>query len=278
MLRIGIRAHDMGKYSLEDFSKLCELVKSKGGSSIQLALNKSFEGMENLTGKLTGGLGDFLGESLKSAKIDVAVLGSYINMANPDDSMMAKEIGKFKEHLRFSKKLGNTIVGTETGCYNMEYKYTPENDSQEAWDRFVETLKILVETAEKLGVVMGIEGVATHIVNTPKKMRKVLDLVESENLVVIFDPVNFLTEKNYQLQDEIVNESFQLFGDKIAVIHAKDYVIEDGKMRIVPATLGEFNYKLLIDILKDKKPKIDMLLENSTLETAEKVIKNLQNI
>ncbi|MGL4733434.1 MAG: sugar phosphate isomerase/epimerase family protein [Fusobacteriaceae bacterium] len=278
MLRIGIRAHDMGKYSLENLSELCEMIKVKGAQSIQLALNKSFHGMENLEGKLTPGLGNFIGANLKKHDLDVSVLGSYINMANPDDEMMLREIEKFKEHLRLSKFIGNAIVGTETGCYNREYRYTVENESEEAFDRFIETLKIILKHAEKLGVLVGIEGVATHIVNTPKKMKRVLDQMKSENLVVIFDPVNFLTEKNYHSQDEIIRESFRLFGDKIAVIHAKDYIIKNGKIEIVPATFGEFNYKLLIDILKEKKPGIDILLENSTIETAEKIIEKLQKI
>lgn len=278
MLRIGIRAHDMGKYSIEDFSVLCRKVRTKGGDSIQLALNKTFEDIGPLKGKLTPGLGNFLRENSEKEGVRTAVLGSYINMGNPDDEMLEREIEKFKEHLRFSKFLGNPIVGTETGCYNREYRYTPENSSEEAFQRFLKTLKVLVTHAEKLGALVGIEGVATHIIDTPKRMKRALDLVGSENLVVIFDPVNFLTKDNCHLQDEIIRESFQLFGDKIAIVHAKDYILEDGEMKIVPATLGQFNYKFLIDILKERKPKIDILLENSTPEIAEKVIKNLQNI
>lgn len=278
MLRIGIRAHDMGTYKIEEFSELCKFVKARGGKSIQLALNKSFTDIGPLKGKMTPGLGSFLKENLVAEGLEIAVLGSYINMANPDDEMMKKEIEKFREHLKFSKFIGNSIVGTETGCYNKEYKFTTQNETPEAFERFLSCLKTLVEISEKLGTMVAIEGVATHIVNTPKKMRKVLDLVNSDNLVVIFDPVNFLTEENYHLQDEIIRESFELFGDKIAIVHAKDYIIEEGKMKVVPATLGQFNYKLLIDTIKERKPKIDILLENSTPETAKQIIQTLQNI
>ena len=42
MIKIGIRAHDMGKYSLIDFPKLLNTIKTLDGQCIQLALGKSF--------------------------------------------------------------------------------------------------------------------------------------------------------------------------------------------------------------------------------------------
>lgn len=279
MLKIGIRAHDMGgKYSLEEANKISSLVEKLGGTSVQLALNKSFYGMENLSGKLTPGLGKTILKEFSKNNVEISVLGSYINLGNPDHKLWRKEIEKFKEHIRFSKFIGHAIVGTETGCYNSEYKYTELNETEEAFERFLQSLKELVETAEQLGVVIAIEGVERHIINTPEKMKKALDLVKSENLVVIFDPVNFLSVENYHLQDKIVEDSFRMFGDRIAIIHAKDYLIENGEMKVVPATYGQFNYPLLLKYLKEQKPGIDILLENSTVETVETIIGNMKDI
>lgn len=122
----------------------------------------------------------------------------------------------------------------------------------------------MVAEAEKFGVMVAIEGVARHVLSTPEKVRRALDDVNSNNLQAIFDPFNFLTDDNYMKQDEIINKVFDLYGDRIVVIHAKDFVIEDGKVKQVPVGTGQFNYHLLLKILKERKPHIDIILEGTS--------------
>jgi hypothetical protein len=54
-----------------------------------------------------------------------------------------------------------------------------------------------------------------------------LDTVASNNLQVVFDPVNLLSLENHHEQERVIGESFDLFGDRIAIIHAKDFVVEN---------------------------------------------------
>jgi sugar phosphate isomerase/epimerase len=103
-------------------------------------------------------------------------------------------------------------------------------------------------------------------------MRRVLDTIKSNNLQVIFDPVNLLSIENYKDQDRIIAESFDLFGDRIAVIHAKDFRIEDGKMKQVRAGQGSLNHKLVMSWLAKHKPGISILLEEASEATAEECI------
>ena len=88
---------------------------------------------------------------------------------------------------------------------------------------------------------VGIEGVAKHVINTPERMKRVLDEVKSNNLQVIFDPVNLINENNYDRQDELVRKSFELFGDRIVAIHAKDFVYENGEIKLASIGQGQFN-------------------------------------
>ena len=43
--------------------------------------------------------------------------------------------------------------------------------------------------------------------------------------------MNLVNEDNYLKQDEIINSIFDLLSDKIAVLHAKDFVIENGSIK-----------------------------------------------
>ena len=113
----------------------------------------------------------------------------------------------------------------------------------------------------RIGVIVGIEAVTSHTVSTPAKMRRVLDTIRSNNLQVIFDPVNMICLENHRDQDRIIQESFDLFGDRIAVIHAKDFAVEGGVYRQVRTGQGRLNYKLLLDLIQRRKPFISILLE-----------------
>lgn len=250
MIRFGIRGHDMGKYTISDFSSLIKLIKSLDGECLQLALAKSFTDFQFGKTLLDDKLFQELNQVLEKENIRLSVLGCYINLTNTDENSRLKDLEKFKAHLKFSKKFKTSLVGTETGCYNSEYIYTPLNDTEEAFNLFLDSMKKLISYAELYDTDLAIEGVAKHIIATPEKMKKALDILDSDRLKVIFDPVNFLTINNYINQKEIIKKSFELFGHKIVRIHLKDFIIENDEIKVVPIGKGNFELEFFINELK----------------------------
>ena len=47
----------------------------------------------------------------------IAVLGSYINPSNSNDTELDNDIAKFKEKIKYASILNPIVVGTETGIY-----------------------------------------------------------------------------------------------------------------------------------------------------------------
>ena len=260
MLNIGGRAHDFGKGSI---SEVAEIISSKNINAIQLALKKSINGFRGESGEITSGFANDIRIQLLKKNIRIAVLGCYINMGHPDSNEMKKNLEYFKEHIKYARDFGCSIIGTETGSLNGDYSFNVNNHGEEAFNIFIKNLAVLVEEAEKFGTIICIEGVTKHIINSPGRIKRTIDSIKSNNLQIIFDPVNLLDENNYIEQEKIVDQSFDLFGEKIAIVHSKDFVIENGKMKTVCTGQGLFNYEHLIKIVKDKKPNIDILLENS---------------
>lgn len=274
-MRLGVRGHDVIHGSLEE---LVEKINEKDLKSIHLALKKVKTGFEITDGSMTPGMAKHIKSIFDKGNIDVSILGCYINLANPDDDELNKLLKKFKEHIRFAKDLGCSIVGTETGALNKEYVYTPENNSEEAFQRTLKSIKLIVEEAEKFGIIVAIEGVTKHVINTPDRMKRVLDTVDSNNLQVIFDPVNLINEKNYKDQDDLIRRSFELFGDRIVAIHLKDFIYEDNKIKWESIGKGELNYKLLLSLIKERKPYIDILLENTNEKDLDESIRYITEI
>lgn len=264
-MRIGIRGHDMERVPFEE---LVSNIKKKGFKCTQLALSKAIYEFNVKEEAMTPGMALYLREIFAENKVDVAVLGCYLNLANPNQEQLAKTIKTYMTHIRFASLLGCGVVGTETGAVNEEYRFEEANHSEEALQIFINNLRIIVEYAEKMGVIVAIEPVWNHIVYDIKRARKVLDAINSPNLQIIFDPVNTISIHNYEKQDELLNEAFELLRDDIAVIHAKDFIVKDGEVKSVISGRGILNYDLLMGLIKKYKPHIHVLLENTKPENA----------
>ena len=274
-MRIGVRAHDLGKAAAE---VMAERVAGRGLSCIQLTLPEAIEGLDGAPGRLNPGLAGYIGEAFRQKGVQIAVLSCYINLIHPDSRERRRQIELFKEHLRYVRDFGCGIVATETGSLNPDWSFHPGNHSEKSFRRMLAGLEEMVAEAERFGVLVGVEGVAQFVASSPKRIRRMLEAVGSNNLQIVFDPVNLLSVDNWQEADRMIEESFQLFGDRIAVLHAKDFLFEGGGVRSVPLGRGKLNYRLLLGLLKQRKPHINAIMEDTQPATIDASRDYLQSV
>lgn len=265
-MKKGIRGHDIRAEGLRNISLLA---KEHDIDYLQLVLEKSIDGFK--TGDFTEEYAVSLKNQLGETKI--AVLGSYINPSNPNDDELLFDINKFKEKIKYAGILTPIAVGTETGIYKEGM-----TDSEEAYQKVLKTMKEIVSKAEKYDVNIGIEGVHCFVINSPQKMKRLVDDLDSDNVKVIFDPVNYLNINNYQNQDEMINDIFTLLSDKICVLHAKDFVVENGEFKPVKPTEGMLNYKLIFEKMKEHNLDIPIICEEINEDEAQVAFKNLEKL
>ncbi len=264
-MQLGIRAHDcLGP----TFEELISNIKGQDLKCIQLALGKAITEFPTDRCAMTPGMALYVKRVMAKNDMDVAVLGCYLNLGTPDKEELAATTEIYKAHIRFASLLGCGVVGTETGAVNASYSYEEANGSDEALDIFIDHLRPIVEYAEKLGVIIALECVWSHIVCNVRRMRKVLDTINSPNLQVIYDPINTFRPGTDIDQEAMMKEAFELLGDDIAAVHIKDFVIDNGK--IVPAPMGEgiFRFDILMKWIKERKPLIHVLMEETTPENS----------
>jgi sugar phosphate isomerase/epimerase len=154
-------------------------------------------------------------------------------------------------------------VALESGSVNADYSPHPANHGEQAFQELLRSISELVAEAEQFGVTVGLETVASHTVSTPKKMRRVLDEIGSNNLRVVFDPANLLSPENFRKQSRVVAEALDLFGDLVAVVHAKDFVFENGGLKTVPTGGGLLDYAPVMKFIRSRKPDVSVLLEEA---------------
>jgi len=264
-MNIGIRLHDMAPGTFEERIKR---VHEDGFGCGHLALYKMLKEYPNDDCALSPGYAQYIRGVFEKNDVDIAVLGCYKNLANPDSEQLRKITHSYMAHIRFSSQLGAGVVGTETGCPNVEYKFTPENRTDKSLGLFIENLAPVVEYAEKMGVIVAIEPVAKHIVWCPKAARKVLDEIVSPNLGIILDPVNLLDGENYMNQKDICREAIELLGEDIQMIHIKDYMPVAGELKAMACGTGMMDYTDIVKFAKERKPFIHVTLENTTPDNA----------
>lgn len=274
-MQLGIRLHDIKKAPLEE---RLSIAHEQGFACGHLALSKVISEYPVDDGALTPGYALYLKKLFAKNELDIAVLGCYLNLANPNPESLNKIRKRYLTHIRFASLLDVGVVGTETGAVNEEYKFEEKNHSEEALNIFINNVRPVVEYAEKMGVIFAIEPVYKHIVCNPKRARRVLDEINSPNLQIIFDPVNLLDINNYKNRDEIIEEAMELLGDDIAMIHIKDFVVEDGKLVSVAAGTGEMDYTKIMKFIRERKPYVHVTLENTVPENAVAAREYIQNL
>lgn len=262
-MQLGIRLHDTKKLPIEE--RIAD-VHELGFKCGHLALGKVIGEYPTTDETLTPGFAMYLKNLFARNQVDIAVLGCYLNLANPNKEQLAKITHRYMAHIRFASWLGCGVVGTETGAPNETYTHVPECHGEEALQTFITNLRPVVKYAEQMGVVMAIEPVWKHIVCNPKRARRVLDEIDSPNLQIILDPVNLLDICNYQDQVAIVDEAIEVLGEDVAMVHIKDFVVDGDNLKSVGAGMGQMDYTSVLKFIKTRKPFIHVTLENTTPE------------
>ena len=264
-MQVGIRLHDTKVQPLPQ--RLAE-TRAQGFSCAHVALGKVIGDFPVTNATLTPGLAMYLRKLFAGNDLDVAVLGCYLNLADPNPEQLEKTIGTYKAQIRFASWLGAGVVGTETGTPNEQYAVDPKSRTEEALLTFTRNLDRVVEYAEHMGVVVAIEPVIRHIVYDVHRAKRVLKDIKSPNLQIIFDPVNLLDQTNIAGYHDVLKEAIDVLGEDVAVVHLKDFAIKNGEVEELAVGQGQMEYDELTRFMKYDKPYIHATLENTVPENA----------
>lgn len=272
-LNLGIRAHDLGP---TDMDNLLKKLNDYELNHIQLAVKKSFPEVFDSFDKLTPGIANYYSKRFAEAGVKISILGSYVNIVDPDLEKRKQALNDFTKHLSLADDFKASMVATETG--SVGNGYTEENFTEEAFLEVIDSVRLMVKDAEKFGTTVAIEPGINHPLYTAKLAKRLIEAVDSPNLKLILDCANLMLPENHHRQAEVIEEAFELLGDHIIAMHVKDYVIEDGKVKIVPVGTGEMAYDRIMSFAKYEKPYLFVSLEATREPELENSIKLLKEV
>ena len=266
-MNIGIRLHDTAPGTL---GERLAFARAQGFSCAHVALSKVLDdfAMEEAPEKLTEDYALRVRKAFDASGMECAVLGCYLNLADPNPERRAQTQEIYKAHLRFAAKIGARVVGTETYANPESVFSEPAPQSEEAFQLLMDSLKPVVRCAEECGAVLAVEPVWCHIISTPERAARMLEELPSENLQIILDAVNLIAPEKSDRAENIISNAISLLGSRVRILHMKDYVMTPGgEMDACACGLGSMKYEQLLSFAADRD--LPMTLENTVPENAE---------
>jgi len=247
------------------FDESLERVKDLGFECVQL--NLSMLGLPTLPTSLPHGKAGEIGASFWAYGLNLAALSGTFNVAHPDIEVRKQGIAGIRTLCESAEPLGTQVITLCTGTRNLEdmWRSHPDNESPEAWQEMLSTIRQITKIAENHSVTLAFEAEVTNIVNTVAKAVRLLDEIASENLKVVMDPANLLFPNDISRQREIFDEAFQKLGDNIVLAHAKDvgeYDESTGELKRLSAGKGSLDFEYYFQLLKASSFQGPVIIHN----------------
>ena len=265
-MNIGIRLHDTLPGSL---SQRLAYAKAQGFRCAHVALQKALDdfSMDDAPKKLTKDFAAEVKQTFREQGMECAVLGCYLNLADPDAEARARTQEIYRAHLRFARMIGARVVGTETPANPHSRFSAPARESEDAFRLVLDSLKTVARFAEEEDAVLAVEPVYTHIVSTPERAERMLSELHSDHVKIILDAVNLLAPENVDRADDVIAEAIRRFGDQVMILHMKDYEPLPDKIRSIACGTGVMDYNRLLSFGKHRG--LPMTLEDTKPDNAE---------
>lgn len=272
-MRIGLCTTDLpGSLPARD---LFRKVAAMGFESVQLAFSSVDECGFSVTNHIeipdsvSPAAIEAILEASRETGIAIGAVNGTWNMAHPDSKVCAEGIRRMDGFLAAVAALGCPIATLCSGTRSREHLWHPSdgNDSAEAWNDMLFSMRSAAGLAEKHGVTLAIETEAANIIDAPEKARRIMDEVGSPRLKMILDCANLFHAGKARPENvrPTIDRAMEYFGRDIVLAHGKDIRESDG-IDFCGAGFGIIDFPYMIDSLRRAGFSGDMMLHGAARE------------
>lgn len=255
-MKIGVRAHDFGKMTIEN---MANLLKQKGYECTQLALPRAFTEIDSFHDIRTEHL-ERIRQTFKDRNIEIAVFSCYMDLSAPEKEVRKQSIETLKMCLAYSKEVGAKMVATETSC-----KMLSDYEKEAYTSYMFESIKEVMEEAAKLDVKLAIEPVHCHPLNNPLIVNELIKEIDDEkHLRFIFDPCNVISHDITEVTPEFLEVWLNTMGKYVDAMHLKNFSYGKNK-EMLPTALetGIVDFSSILRWFCTNKSDIRLLREET---------------
>ena len=154
---------------------------------------------------------------------------SYPSLISPDAHVRAAGIAQVREIVKLAAKLGVSAGVRPTSLSpSGDWSPHPDNFSDASEENFVTSLNEIVKTARDEGVRIILEFHLTTVLNTPQRIRRVIERTDPRCVRVNLDPCNLIGDLQTAYHPaQIIHALFDELRPYVDTVHVKDYYLED---------------------------------------------------
>jgi sugar phosphate isomerase/epimerase len=187
-----------------------------------------------------------------------------------DETQRKNEIKFVKRMVNLTARLGSPNTYLRPGSLNPKGGWMPHplNHTDQVFDRLVDSTKQICQVADNEGIMIAVEGGTVCPIDSPQRMKDLIDAVGSKSLGLNMDPVNFVDSLDTAFDTTtLINEFYRLIPDRILGAHAKDFTVVDALLpHFEESIIGQpesllDNEALLVGLQK-VNPKAHVLVEH----------------
>lgn len=185
--------------------------------------------------------------------IDIAALGVFTNLIEPDDAERAANLAYFERMIQVAAAA--EIPATATECGFLDPRGVNAAIYEETFQRLVDSLGWLSDRAGRYGVDIALEACVIDVVPSAKRTADLIDQVGSSRLKVLLDPANLIANSSEE-------DMFRYLAPHISYFHGKDRKVNDRMGRVVGD--GDIDWPLFLRLYHEHCDGTPFILEYVT--------------
>lgn len=198
-------------------------------------------------------------ESIRSLFHDNGValsqVSCYVNLEQAPGASRDLQMERLRKVIAFAGAAGARCV--VSGCGHMHpdkaeevFAAHPDNWTDAAMDRLAASCAEAATWAHEAGTIFTAESWVLLTLNSPRKLRELVQRVDHPGFGILFDPVNLMNLDVYFDTGRMIQEAFDQVGDRIVAVHAKDTLLIESSftyhMSEAPPGKGTLDYETLL--------------------------------
>jgi sugar phosphate isomerase/epimerase len=207
--------------------------------------------------------------------------GPYPCIISADEPTRQAGVAAAREIVKLAARMGVPAAGVRPTSLNPQGDWWPhpDNHSQESEDRFVRSLREILETAADYGTNIILEIHVTTVLDSPQRIKRIIERAGSDRVKVNLDPANFIGDLTTAFNPTaVIEELFDVLGPFTDTVHVKDYYLEDRFIVHISETIpgaGMMDLDTILRRTQALSPDMYAIIEHLPLSQVPQAKRNL---
>lgn len=210
-------------FARDDVDGVLEAVERTGYRSLQF--NMGCAGLSPIPETVPDGLPERIGTACAERSLRMEAVSATFNMAHPERATRRAGLQGLSRIASAASAMDTGLLTLCSGSRDEQdmWRWHPENVAQPAWAAMRESIDAALELTQDDGVRLAVEPERANVVNDAPRARRLIQEVGDPRLEIVLDWSNLVDPAYADAAGRILDEAVDLLGERLALVHVKDY-------------------------------------------------------